>query len=77
MDYMPEDAKEKRIRLRDDVDLSLEFYMHEKATQISGIPGVEMTKTGVVNEVLMNFLAKEGHYPPKISTPGGQIRNEN
>ena len=59
---------EKRIRLRDDVDLSLKFYMHEKAAQISGIPGVEMTKTGVVNEVMINFLAKAGHYPPKGET---------
>jgi hypothetical protein len=42
--------------------------MHEKAAQIGGIPGVGMTKTGVVNEVMINFLAKEGHYPPKGET---------
>jgi hypothetical protein len=66
LEHMPENEDENRVRLRDDVSLSLKFYMHEKAAQISGIPGVQMTKTAVVNEVMMNFLAKEGHYPPKV-----------
>jgi hypothetical protein len=65
---MPNNKDEKRIRLRDDVDRSLKCYMREKAAQISGVPGVEMTKTGVVNEIVMNFLSGEGHYPPKVET---------
>jgi hypothetical protein len=61
-------SNDRRIVLRKDVDISLEYYMKEKATIISGIPGVEQTKTGVVNEVMMNFLAGEGHYPPKVKS---------
>lgn len=53
------------VHIRKDVNISLNYFMHEKAAQISGIPGVRMTKSDFVNEQLMNFLAEKGHYPPK------------
>ena len=54
-----------RIHLRTDVNKSLNYYMHEKGTIISGVPGATMNKQGVVNQLLIEFLAREGHYPPK------------
>lgn len=57
-----------RVHLREDVNTSLNYYMHESAAIISGIPGVRMTKADCVNELLINFLAGKGHYPPKNKT---------
>jgi hypothetical protein len=62
---MAQTDDDQKVRLRDDVFLSLTYYIHEQGARISGNPGVTVTKTGVVNEVLMNFLAARGHYPPK------------
>ena len=54
-----------RIHLRTDVNRSLNYYMHEKGAIISGVPGATMNKQSVVNQILINALAAEGHYPPK------------
>ena len=56
---------ENRIRLRSDVRESLEYYIHENEAAISGIPGIRMETNDVVSEIVMNFLAEKGHYPPK------------
>lgn len=56
-----------RVHLREDVNTSLNYYMHESAELISGVPGIRMTKADFVNELLINFLSAKGHYPPKNS----------
>ena len=56
---------ENHVRLRDDVLRAVMYLLHEQGTQISGVPGVKMTKAGYVNEVLINDLAKRGHWPLK------------
>jgi hypothetical protein len=58
-------TKENRIRLRPDVSRSLDYYISENAAQISGVPGVRMDRNDVVSEIMMNYLAEKGHYPPK------------
>jgi hypothetical protein len=57
--------RENRIRLRPDVSRSLDYYIAENAAQISGVPGIRMDRNDVVSEIMMNFLADKGHYPPK------------
>lgn len=57
---------DNRVRIRPDVNESLDYYIHEQGTIISGIPGAKMTKSDVVSEILMNVLAAKGHYPPKV-----------
>ena len=57
--------KKDKINLRKDVSASLTYYLHEQGERVSGVPGVKISRTAVVNEVLMNFLASKGHYPPK------------
>jgi hypothetical protein len=54
-----------RIRLRKDVHDSMKYYIHDKRAELSGVPGVMPDMACVVNEILMNFLASQGHYPPK------------
>lgn len=66
-------TKENRIRLRPDVNASLDYYIAENAAAISGVPGVRMDRNDVVSEILMNFLAEKKHYPPKY-TPKGMKR---
>jgi tryptophanyl-tRNA synthetase len=58
-------VKSNRVRIEKDVNRSLEYYMTEQGATISGIPGVKMSKSDVVSEILMNHLAGKGHYPPK------------
>jgi len=58
-----------RIRIRKDVDESLTYYIHDKKTELSGVPGVMPDKACVVNEILINFLSAQGHYPPKVKAP--------
>jgi hypothetical protein len=58
--------KDNRIRLRPDVYESLQYYIHEQSGSISGVPGVTMNENDVISEIVMNFLAGKGHYPPKI-----------
>jgi hypothetical protein len=65
-------TKDNRIRLRPYVDRSLDYYIHENAAQISGVPGVKMERSDVVSEILMNYLHDKGHYPPKDSAKGEQ-----
>ena len=55
----------QEIRLRNDVYRAALYLLKERGTQISGMPGVKMTLTGYVNEVLINDLDKQGHYPPR------------
>ena len=57
--------KPDKVKIRKDVWTSLTYYLHEQGAKISGVPGVKISRTAVVNEVLMNFLASKGHYPPK------------
>jgi hypothetical protein len=57
--------KDNRIRLRPDVYKSLGYYIAEQSSSISGVPGVKMDENDVVSEIVMNFLAEKGHYPPK------------
>jgi hypothetical protein len=45
---------------------SLGYYIHEQESIISGVPGVKMDENDVVSEIVMNFLAGKGHYPPKV-----------
>lgn len=63
---MTNKEKENRIRIRPDVNESLNYYIHENAAAISGVPGARMDKSDVVSEIVMNFLAGKGHYPPKV-----------
>jgi hypothetical protein len=56
----------EKITLRKDIRLSLTYYLHEQGAKISGVPGLKLSRSAVVNEVLMNFLASKGHYPPKV-----------
>jgi len=58
--------KDNRVRLRKDVDESLMYYMHENESIISGVPGAKIDKNLVVSEIVMNFLAEKGHYPPRV-----------
>jgi len=62
---MTQGEDDQKVRLRDDVFRSLTYFIHEQGARVSGVPGVKVTKTGVVNEVMMNYLADKGHYPPK------------
>lgn len=62
--------RENRIRLRPDVNRSLDYYIAEQGTAISGVPGIVMTRSDTVSEILMNFLAEKGHYPPKDKLDG-------
>jgi len=55
------------VRLRNDVLLAVTYLLHEQGTPLAGVPGMKMTKTAYVNEVLINDLAKRGHYPPKTA----------
>ena len=57
--------KDNRIRLQPDVYKSLGYYIAEQSAVISGVPGVKMDENDVVSEIIMNFLAEKGHYPPK------------
>jgi hypothetical protein len=59
--------KDNRVRIRKDVNESLEYYMHEQMTPVSGVPGISMSKSEVVSEMLMNVLAAKGHYPVKVN----------
>jgi hypothetical protein len=63
---MTNGKKKDKINLRKDVWISLTYYLHEQGEKVSGVPGVKISRTAIVNEVLMNFLASKGHYPPKI-----------
>jgi hypothetical protein len=56
------------VRLRNDVLRAVTYLLHEQGTPIAGVPGMKMTKTGYVNEVLINDLAKRGHWPLKDVT---------
>jgi hypothetical protein len=66
--------KKDRINLRKDVGISLTYYLHEQGAKVSGVPGVKISRTAVVNEVLMNYLAAKGHYPPKVEVPADTIK---
>ena len=57
--------KDNRIRIRPDVYRSLQYYIADKQVVISGVPGIALNKNDVVSEILMNFLAAQGHYPPR------------
>lgn len=63
--------KNQYVRLRDDVYESAKYLLHEQSSIISGVPGTAATITGYVNEVLINDLAKRGHYPPKAGVKNG------
>jgi hypothetical protein len=58
-------VKKNYIRIRDDVNRSIDYLLGEQGVQLAGIPGVVQKKTTYVNEVLMNDLAAKGHYPPR------------
>jgi hypothetical protein len=60
---------DKRIRIRNDVYDSMTYYIHDKKTELSGVPGVMPDMACVVNEILINFLSSQGHYPPKVKAP--------
>lgn len=64
-----------RVRIKPDVNESLDYYMHENAAIVSGVPGVRMTKSDVVSEILMNVLTAKGHYPPKGAIVQGDTNN--
>jgi hypothetical protein len=58
-------VKKNYVRIRNDVDRSIDYLLHEQGVQLAGIPGVVQKKATYVNETLMNDLAARGHYPPK------------
>jgi hypothetical protein len=59
----------QEIRLRNDVFRAANYMMKEQGTQISGMPGVKMSLTAYVNELIINDLSKRGHYPPRDEEP--------
>lgn len=61
--------KKQYVRLRNDVFRAANYMLTEQGSVISGIPGVKMTRTTYVNELVMNDLSKRGHYPPKDKEP--------
>ena len=65
-------TRENYVRLRNDVNRAIKYLLHEQGEQIAGVPGLSMTKTGFVNEVLINELSKRGHYPPKDTVAAGE-----
>jgi hypothetical protein len=44
----------------------MKYYIHDKKNELSGVPGVMPDMACVVNEILINFLSAQGHYPPKV-----------
>ena len=56
---------DNRIQLLPQVGVALDRYIDSQMSIISGIPGVSIKKSDVVSEIIMNFLAEKGHYPPK------------
>jgi hypothetical protein len=66
--------KPDKVKIRKDVWISLTYYLHEQGAKVSGVPGVKISRTAVVNEVLMNYLAAKGHYPPKVEVLADTIK---
>jgi len=62
--HMPK-TKETFVRLRNDVAKAADYMLAEQGTVIAGIPGVSLSRSAYVNEIVMNDLAKRGHYPPR------------
>lgn len=60
-------SEENRIRLRKDVLKALQTYISENGKVVSGVPGVTIDENKAVSEIVMNFLAGKGYYPPKPS----------
>ncbi len=50
------------VRLRKDVDIAIRKYIETENSRITGNPGFKATRSAVVNEVLMNYLAEKGYY---------------
>jgi len=55
------------VRIKHGVFAATKRMLAEQGAAIAGVPGVEIKLTTYVNELLINDLAKRGHYPPKIT----------
>lgn len=65
--------KDNRVRIAPLVDQHLDYYIAEISTSLPNAPGVTMDKNNVVTEVMMDFLASKGHWPPKWAKEGEAI----
>lgn len=61
---MVKGRKDNRIRLRPDVDRSLDYYISEQTADITGIPGARLDRNTVISDIAQEFLTTAGHYPP-------------
>ncbi len=64
---------DNRVRILPLVDQHLEYYIDEISTSLPDAPGIHMEKNDVVTEIVMNFLASKGHWPPKWAKEGESI----
>ena len=55
------------IPIRRDVWTALSYYVNDHKHNCP--VGAKITPTTAVNEILINFLAAQGHYPPKRQDP--------
>ncbi len=64
---------DSRVRILPLVDQHLDYYIDEISTSLPDAPGIHMQKNDVVTEIVMNFLAEKGHWPPKWANDGEGI----
>lgn len=57
--------RENRIRLRPDVNRSLDYYINEQRITIGDVAGVVITRNDLVSDIVQEFLRGKGHYPPR------------
>ena len=65
---------DNRIRIAPLVEQHLEYYIREITALLpKDAPGIKMDKNAVVTEIVMDFLAGKGHWPPKWAKDGEPI----
>lgn len=59
--------RENRVRLERSINEALEFFIREKMDVLSGVPGISMTKSKVVSQIIMDYLVDHSAYPVRVS----------
>lgn len=69
-------AKETFVRLRNDVARAINYMLAEQGTMIAGVPGVSLSRSAYINELVINDLSKRGHFPPKDRLPEENVAEQ-
>ena len=65
---------DNRVRIAPLVEQHLEYYIKEITALLpKDAPGITMDKNDVVTEIVMDFLSKKGHWPPKWAKAGESV----